>query len=375
MISRDECDLRRRRARRARAGPSPRPRRAPAARSVGARPSRAAERGARRREIRVRERAQQEPPAAGADRRQEPLRGVADDQEDRARRRLLDHLEQGVGAGDASDPRRCRRCRRGSRRRPPSSRTGRARGGRRRRGSWSTRPCCRSPAGRRSTARFGMRQGRDLARGGWRVDGDDRGLEPVRPAEGRAGSGRPGRPGSPCRCPRGPPISQAWCRRPRRIAVEEGALRLVMTEEHRLLARMRGARQPVRLRRPRRGSARHAAGSVGPPQAPAARSATASRSPPRPRPARASASITTQRSGSPAAISQEGLPQALVEGGVLRLEAVGALALRAPPRRGAAQADRGRQVEDERQVGLASSPTTTRSRASSSSGSSSPRAP
>ena len=100
------------------------------------------------------------------------------------------------------------------------------------------------------------------------------------------------------------------------------------------LARMRRAVEPVALRRPRGRSALRRPPSGAAPRAREAAPCTAARSPRRRRRRSRSASITTQRSGSRAAMARKASRSASWKAALLALEPVGALAgaRRARPR-------------------------------------------
>ena len=199
-------------ARRDRAGAAPRApsrRRAPPPAPVAPDRSRpTADRGCRSSlRSRRRQTVEQQPAAARADGRQQPPRLVRDDQDQRARRRLLDHLQQRVGAGGielvgAIDDRR-----RASRRTPPTYETSTARRARPRRGFRN-----RSPSTWRSIrAAPGRNRGATAPPAGAPPDGRraterSRALAHRRAPPGRdwrARSARSARRASPCRSLRG----------------------------------------------------------------------------------------------------------------------------------------------------------------------------
>ena len=160
---------------------------------------------------------QREPPAARPDRRQDAPRRVADDEEERARRRLLDHLQERVGAGGVQVLGAVDDADRGSRRPRRSSRTARAlrrtlSTGDRRGGFFSV--VRRSRAARPGSGGTAPRPAAPPDVGGGTSAGGTSGAPGQ---DGRGRSARRDRRASPCRCRAGPPISQAWCRRPAAI--------------------------------------------------------------------------------------------------------------------------------------------------------------
>ena len=254
-------------------------------------------------DIGIRQRPQQQAAAAGADRRQHPLRRMADDQEDGARRRLLDHLEERIGARDrqilgAVDDA------------DPIAAIGRGRAehverlahridGDRRRGGLS----CPSPArgaarkgwdGRapRLGAPHGNRAGHPACR--W----SDRGF-----STGRGRLGRPDRRGSPCRYPGDRRSARHGGGGPAQ-PLQKGRLAFLVAEKGELLARMRRALETVRARSVlivtrHRGASPHVRSVCGRRSRSAAQIAASTSSGDR------SASMTTQRSGSAWAMARK----------------------------------------------------------------------
>ncbi len=284
-------------------------------------------------------------------------RGVADDQEQRARRRLLDHLQERVGAGevqlvgaiDDADPVA------GIARRSPRTGGGRAVPRRRRSGS--------APSWRRGPS------------GG--AGGRDSGATGRRPGAPRCGpAAAPGCPARPRRRPRQqvagdpegerrladalrPPSSQAWCSRPAPIASRKARS---AASWPRRSWRSRGRGTPGIS--PGSSSSSPLSGGIeAPPDEMGSRAAPWRGSPARRRRAalrvdHGAARRLGRRDG------EEGRPQALVEAQGLGLEPVGAAGGGAVALARPGHADLRGQVEDQGQVRPVG-PTTTRSRAAS----------
>ena len=195
-----------------------------------------------------------------------------------------------------------------------------------------------------------MRLRRHLPDGG--MLGRDR--EPARSrSRGRrrspAGSAPRDRPASPCRSLRVRRSARHDAAVPR-ASRRERPFGLLVAEQA-PGSRADGARRELGPARAPASASAIACGQLGWRPRPNSRSATERQMSPATRSGSRAASMTTQRLGLVVGDGQERVAQALVERPPLPFEAVGVLALGAAPFRGPRQADLGRQVEDEGQVG------------------------